>query len=72
MGKKRTKKEEERLSDLQDKILEQREYVDVKPYSHNIIGINLRIIAKEFGYKEANKTIEELELDALGWKPVNK
>lgn len=45
-------------------------YVDIKPYSHNIISIGLRAVAKKFGEKEANKIIEELKLERLGWKPV--
>lgn len=43
-------------------------YVDLKPFSHNIISISLSIIAKEYGKEEANKTIRDFKLDELGWR----
>ena len=43
-------------------------YVDIKPYSHNIISLTLQMIAKEFGQEVANEAIAELGLDELGWK----
>jgi len=33
-------------------------------YGHNIISLTLRIIAKEYGYLEANKLVEELSLES--------
>lgn len=43
------------------------DYVDIKPYSHNIIGFNLSKAAKRFGNDVANDIIEEFELEKLGW-----
>ncbi|MCP6727078.1 MAG: hypothetical protein KJI69_03580 [Patescibacteria group bacterium] len=42
-------------------------YIDIKPYSHNIIGIVLGQIAEKFGDTEAENTIKELHLDKRGW-----
>lgn len=56
------------LDDWRDVIESNVEYVDIKPYSHNIISIALQAIDKQFGKKEANQAIEDFELDALGWK----
>ena len=43
-------------------------FVDIKPYSHNIISICLRAISKNYGKKEANKAINDFKLEKLGWK----
>jgi len=48
------------------------DYIDVKPYSHNIIGLALSAIAKEWGNEAANRIIGEMGLDALGWSKVTK
>lgn len=45
-------------------------YVDVKPYSHNIISLALNAIARDFGNKEANKAIDEFGLGEYGWRKV--
>jgi len=45
-------------------------YVDIKPYSHNIIGIVLMEIAGRFGKPEANKAITDFSLTKLGWRKV--
>ena len=42
-------------------------FVDIKPYSHNIISLNLRILADKFGDEEAIKLIENSKLKDLGW-----
>ena len=42
-------------------------FVDVKPYSHNLINLALQNIANAFGDEEANKAIEEFGLERLGW-----
>ena len=44
------------------------EFVDVKPYSHNIISTALRGISDGFGDAKANKAIEDFGLEELGWK----
>ena len=42
-------------------------FVNLKPYSHNIINISLQAIAQQHGREEANKVIEDLDLERLGW-----
>ena len=49
------------------KIIHEREFVDLKPYSHNIISITLRLIADKWGTERANQTIEYVKLEELGW-----
>lgn len=60
------------LEQLKDTIEDEVGYVDVKPYSHNIISITLRIIAENYGQTEANKAIREFGLVKLGWKITPK
>ncbi len=43
-------------------IKEERPFVDLKPYSHNLISISLQQIAKGFGKAEANKAIKDFRL----------
>jgi len=45
-------------------------WVDVKEYSHNLIGFYLRECATKYGNEEANKIIEKTGLERLGWKKV--
>lgn len=49
-------------------IKREKRYVDKKPYSHNIITLNLLAIDK-LGYKKITgaKVIKKLKLDKLGW-----
>ena len=54
------------LEDIKNEV----PFIDVKPYSHNIISISLRAIAKEWGKEEANKAIKKFGLDELGWSIV--
>jgi len=58
------------LEELQEKINEEKEFVNTKQYSHNIISLCLQEVANRFGKKEANRIIEEEELEILGWKQV--
>ena len=62
------KRQEARLAELYAKIEREVEFVDVKPYSHNIISLILRTIGEEFGYNKANEAIDEFSLYLLGWK----
>ena len=62
----------ETLEELRDKIKYESDFVGVKPFSHNLIGICLSRIAKEFGQEEANKAIRDFGLDNLGWNVVEK
>jgi len=34
------------------------------PYGHNIITLTLRMVANRYGYGEANRLVDELELDS--------
>jgi hypothetical protein len=54
------------IQTIEDEVM----YVNVKPYSHNIIGFALRAIANNYGDEEANKVIEDLDLERLGWHKV--
>jgi len=56
------------LKELRAGIKKEVPYVDLKPFSHNIISIGLMIIAKEYGKEEANKAIRDFGLDELGWR----
>lgn len=42
-------------------------YINKKPFSANIIGITLRMIADEYGKDEANKAIDDFKLEKKGW-----
>jgi hypothetical protein len=42
-------------------------YVDIKPYSHNIINLTLTSIGEQFGNNVANKIIADTELKNMGW-----
>ena len=64
MSKKYTK------SEIHEKIEEEVPYVGVKPFSHNLIGMLLNMLAKQYGQEEANKAIEYYELEELGWSKV--
>lgn len=49
------------------KIMDERKFVDIKPYSHNIISLRLKIVSDKLGQAEANKLIKMCELEELGW-----
>lgn len=59
---------EQTLEELRSKIKKEKRSVDIKPFSHNIIGWTLCEIAKRFGGHEANKAIRDFGLEKLGWK----
>jgi len=59
--------EEKKKKEIINKILEEIRYVDIKPFSHNIINLELRILADKYGQEEANKLIENTNLKNLGW-----
>lgn len=69
MATKKKKKPSEggSLGELRQRIIDEIPFIDVKPYSHNIIGIVLQQIADGFGHEEALKAIKELGLDKKGW-----
>tara|TARA_E500000318_G_scaffold110884_1_gene127563 strand:+ start:835 stop:1059 length:225 start_codon:yes stop_codon:yes gene_type:complete len=57
----------EEYYELKAKIIHQKKFIDVKPYSHNIISLLLQAIADGWGQERANQTIEACKLEELGW-----
>jgi hypothetical protein len=55
------------LDAWRENIMEEIPFVDVKPYSSNIINISLIAIAQGWGDKEANSLIEDYGLEEIGW-----
>ena len=52
---------------LRWKIAKEVPYVDIKPYSHNIIGLVLGMIEKAHGRSEVIKAMKDFDLEDLGW-----
>jgi hypothetical protein len=50
-----------------NKIKKEIPYVDVKPYSHNIIGLELNVLAEKYGQEEVEKIVRETNLKNIGW-----
>lgn len=61
---------DQKLKLLYDKIEKEVDYIDVKPFSHNIIGLALREISEKFGQDRANEAIEHFNLELFGWSKV--
>lgn len=58
----------EKLQEYETRILTEREYVDIKPYSHNIISLNLQMIDNlEIEGISGLDIIKKYKLDSLGW-----
>jgi len=53
-------------------ILKEVPFIDVKPYSHNIINIALQGVNEDYGTKEANKIIVDYRLERKGWAKVEE
>ena len=58
----------ETLKQCERTIADEVPYVDLKPYSHNIISLTLRHIGQTWGKEEANKIIDKYKLTRLGWR----
>ena len=58
------------LFELRYEIEEHVETIDSAPYSSNLIGLGLSIIARDYGRDEANFTIDVLNLEDLGYSKV--
>ena len=58
---------QDKLEQWKQTIRQQVHYVDVKPYSHNIISLALKEIDDLFGATVVNEVIEEFNLEKLGW-----
>lgn len=61
---------DQKLKSLYDKIEKEVDYIDVKPFSHNIVGLVLQEISKEFGQDRANEAIDYFNLELFGWSKV--
>ena len=49
------------------KIKQEIPFVDVKPFSHNIISLELRMLEEVYGVEAVVELIETTELKDLGW-----
>lgn len=56
------------LDEWRDTIRREAPWVDIKPYSHNIIAIALSAIAVRWGTDEAEKAIDDFKLARKGWR----
>ena len=58
-----------KIQDCFNSIKRERDYIDIKPYSHNIVGINLRYLSEiaNFTDKQMSAVIRLNGLDKLGW-----
>ena len=57
------------LKDLESKIKKERKWVDIKPYSHNIISLYLHAIDElEIEGVSGNDIIRKYNLTELGWE----
>ena len=56
------------LEQWEEKIKNEVPYIDVKPYSHNIISIALGAIDKHWGSIETNNIIIKYKLNERGWE----
>ena len=63
---------DDRKQELIKAIKDQIPYVDIKPYSHNIIGLKLQMLSTEYGQEESNKLIRETKLKDIGWTVIEE
>tara|TARA_R110000803_G_scaffold146566_1_gene212303 strand:- start:194 stop:415 length:222 start_codon:yes stop_codon:yes gene_type:complete len=49
------------------KIKEEIPYIDIKPYSHNIIGLELSILEQVAGKEAVIELVKTTRLKNLGW-----
>jgi len=50
-------------------IAQEVDFIDIKPYSHNIIGLNLKILKDDEGYYDLKikEVVKMFKLDKKGW-----
>jgi len=58
------------LAEVRQKIEDEIEWVDIKPYSHNIISASLMMVSAKWGKEAANDIIMDFDLEDLGWNTV--
>lgn len=68
MKEQTSKAKEAYLQEKFEKIEAELEYLDIKPYSKNIIEACLRATAQKYGVAAANKLIDDLGLKHYGWR----
>ncbi len=56
------------VQELEEKILEESIFVDVKPYSHNLIGIYLKQLGTQTNDDYVYETIVRYNLHKRGWR----
>lgn len=61
---------DEVMENARTQIEKEVEFVDIKPFSHNIISLVLMQVSSKIGNKYANVLIEEYDLEELGWSKV--
>ena len=58
-----------KLKEYEQRIKTERKWVDIKPYSHNIITLSLKAIHDlEIEGVSANDVISKYKLEILGWE----
>lgn len=62
---------EAEFNDSVKRIKQEIPFVDIQPYSHNIINLTLLSIAEKFGDAKANEVIKDLNLQKLGWELID-
>ena len=55
------------LAEYRQEIKREVPRIGIRPFSHNIIGLILSLIAKEYGEAEAYRAVTDFGLDELGW-----
>lgn len=48
-------------------ILREKDNIGMKPYSHNIVSIKLKMLEEYFGSEEVEKIVRESDLKYMGW-----
>ena len=56
------------MDNARTRISREVDYVDVKPFSHNIISLNLQHVGEKVGKDAANSLIDEFGLEEMGWR----
>lgn len=62
---------EAEFNDSVERIKKEIPFVDIKPYSHNIITLVLESISQKFGDAKVNQVIKDLNLQRLGWRLID-
>lgn len=68
MRKENSNRKEDYMQDSFERIERELEFLDIKPYSKNIIEARLRGAAQKYGKTAANQLIDDMGLQYYGWK----